>query len=220
MQAHGESAFLRRCPCEADLNGVSTRRLSALALCLLCTSCGILSYGIRPWTEHVLTDGMVISANTPQGPLRIEGGKGAERIYSGDGWSETRHLDPRDIRWYGSLGLYDAAFSLSPHGRLLIDEGRLFFDSTRDAVRYLRRCDVPPVYNNQGLSVGLKVVEWPGKERREPVRTVEVWQIYIQGRKPTSLPGAKDDAVSVSGGIIPDTAVPYPAKVGAELTLE
>ena len=195
-------------------------RAFALLLGLFCTSCGILSIGLQPWTEYVLTDGMVISAETPEGPVRVAGKKGTKRIYSGKGWSKTRHLDPRDVRWYGSLGLYDAALSLSPHGRLLLDEGRLFFDSTRDALRYLRARDVPLVYNNQGLAVGLKVVEWPGKERKEPVRTVEVWQIYIKGRKPTSLPGARDDAISLSGGTIPETAVPYPANVGAELRLE
>lgn len=180
----------------------------------------MLAIGLQPWTEYVLTDGMTITAATPEGPVRIDGKNGTERIYSGDGWSKTRHLDPRDMRWDGSLGLYDAAFSLSPHGRLLLDEGRLFFDSTRDAMSYLRTRDVPLVYNNQGLAVGLKVVEWPGKERHEPVRTVEVWQIYIKGRKPTSLPGARDDAISLSGGTTPETAVPFPAKVGAELTLE
>lgn len=195
-------------------------RLFALPFCLLCTSCGILGIGLQPWTEYVLTDGMVITAETTAGPVRITGQKGTKRTYSGDGWSKTRHLDPRDVRWYGSLGLYDAALSLSPHGRLLIEEGRLFFDSTRDAVRYLRTRDVPLVYNNQGLAVGLKVVEWPGRERKEPVRTVEVWQIYIKGRKPVSLPGAKDEAISVTGGTTPDNASPYPAKIGAEMRLE
>jgi len=63
-------------------------------------------------------------------------------------------------------------------------------------------------------------VEWPGKEGKEPVRAVEVWQIYIKGRKPTALPGARDEAISLSGGTIPQTAAPYPAKVGAELRLE
>lgn len=88
------------------------------------------------------------------------------------------------------------------------------------AVRHLRSRAVPPVYNNQGLAIGLKVVELPGKERREPVRTVEVWQIYIKGKKPMSLPGARDDAISVSGGTISETATPHAAKVGVELTLE
>lgn len=192
----------------------------AILLCFLCTSCGILGIGLQPWTEHVLTDGVVITAETPEGPVRIAGKKGTKRIYSGDAWSKTRHLDPRDVRWYGSLGLYDAALSSSPHGRLLLDEGRLFFDSTRDAVRYLRSRAVPLVYNNRGLAVGLKVAEWPGKERKEPVRTVEVWQIYIKGEKPKSLPGAKDGAISVVGGTIPDNASPYPAKIGAALTLD
>ena len=180
----------------------------------------MLSIGLQPWTETVITDGMVITANTPDGPVRIAGKKGTKRLYSGDGWYKTRNLDPRDVRWYGSLGLYDAASSFSPHGRLLLEEGRLFFDSTQDAVRYLRRRHVAPVYNNRGLSVGLKVVELPREEGKEPVRTVEVWQIYIKGRKPTSLPGAKDAAISVSGGTIPDSASPYPAKIGAEMTLD
>lgn len=195
-------------------------RAFALSLCLLCSSCGVLSIGLKPWTEYVLTDGMVITAETPAGPVRIAGKEGTKRIYSGNGWSKTRLLDPRDVRWHGSLGLYDAALSLSPQGRLLIEEGRLFFDSTRDTVRYLRSRAVPPVYNNQGLAVGLKVVDWPGQERKEPVRTIEVWQIYVKGSKPMWLPGAKDDAISVCGGTIPDSASPYPAKIGAALTYD
>ena len=195
-------------------------RALVFALCLLSGSCGTPGIGLQPWTEHVLTDGMVITAETPEGPLRIAGQKGTQRVYSGDGWSKTRHLDPRDVRWHGSLGLYDAAPGFSPHGRLLLEEGRLFFDSTRDAVNYLRRRHVAPVYNNRGLSIGLKVVERPREQGKEPVRTVEVWQIYIKGKKPVSLPGANDDAISVSGGTIPDSASPYPAKIGAEMSLD
>lgn len=195
-------------------------RVAVMVLCLLTTSCGMLISGIQPWTESVLTEGMVVSASTPAGFVRIAAKKGERRVFSGQGWSKERVLTPRDVRWYGSLGLYDAAPSFSPHGRLLVNEGRQFFDSEREALRYLASRHVQTVYNNQGLAVGLKVVEWPGSARREPVRTVEIWQIYIRGKKPTSLRGANDGAIRVVGGEVPSAASPFPAEVGAERVSE
>jgi hypothetical protein len=50
---------------------------------------------------------------------------------------------------------------------------------------------MPLVYRNDGLAVG-----W----RKVPERSqlyVDVWQIYIDGKKPTALPGSADEKIIV-----------------------
>ena len=192
------------------------RNLLLLPIFALLTSCAAFRPGMRPTTEYVLTDGMTISATTKNGVVSIAGKKGTKRVFSGDGWSKTRCLIPRDVRWYGSLGLYDPAGSFSPYGRLLVDEGRLFFESKSDALQYLRANYFKPVFNNHGLAVGYRIATYPGKEA---TRSVEVWQIYINGKRPDSLRGANDAAFKVVGGKIPDFAKPYPAVIGHKMEL-
>src|SRR5438552_16458186 len=97
----------------------------ALPFLLILASCAKRPT-LLPSTEYVLSDGMTIAADTPNGKISILGGKGTKRIFSGDGCTKTRYLIPRTTRWYGSLGLYDPAASCSAHGRLHVDERRLF----------------------------------------------------------------------------------------------
>jgi len=166
----------------------------------------------------VLSDGMTIAADTPNGKISILGGKGTKRVFSGDGWTKTRYLIPRTTRWYGSLGLYDPADSWSAHGRLLVDEGRLFFDTESEALRYLYEGSgyFKPVFNRRGLVVGFHVEDIPGGE---PTRSVQVWQIYVKGQMPDSFRGGDDQAIAVTGGNIPHEAAPHPAPIGYEKTL-
>jgi hypothetical protein len=176
------------------------------------------SPAMPPNTEFVLTKGMVITATNPAGQVTITGGGGTGRIFSGPGWRKQRSLIPRDERWYGSLGLYDPGESMSPYGRLLADEGRLFFDSESQALRalYPEGGYEQYVFNNRGLVVGYHVEKIPGGE---PTRSVTIWQIYIRGRRPTTLRGADDEAVKMTGGTIPETAQPHEAAVGLPITL-
>jgi hypothetical protein len=164
---------------------------------------------------------MVITAHTPHGVLSIEGEKESWRRFSSSGWTARRRLIARSERWNGSLGLYDPATTLfSPYGRLLAEEGRLFFASETEALRYLAAsaAHFRPVFNRSGLVVGLNIDHAPG---HEPTRSIQVWQIYIQGRKPVALRGGDDALVQVSGGLthIPDTASPHPAPIGMAVRL-
>jgi hypothetical protein len=169
-------------------------------------------------TEHVLTPGMVITAHTPQDTIIITGDRGTKRTFEGNGWRKTRNLTPRDSRWDGSYGLYDPADSFTMGGRLLVEEGRLFFNSESEALRFLNygHGDTQYVFTNRGLVVGFEVEPVSGQE---PVRWVEIWQIYINGHRPKSMLGADDSAISQKGGTIPDRATPYPAPVGQPMEL-
>ena len=171
------------------------------------------------YTEVVLKPGMTVTATNPHGTVIIKAGEGTTRIFSGENWEKKRNLIPRRERWYGSLGLYDPAASSSPYGRLLVDEGRLYFPSVSEALRYLYPGSdgFKPVYTNSGLVFGYDVETFG--ERMEPTRSIQLWQIYVNGKRPTSMPGADDSAINVSGGGIPETSTPYPAPVGYVKTL-
>jgi hypothetical protein len=175
--------------------------------------------GHRPVTESVLTNGMRIVAHTPSGQVVIEGKRGFARKYSGDGWSKTATLTPRTTRWYGSLGLYDPAPSNSLSDRLLLDEGTQFFSTESEALRYLKalsRFFGALTFSKSGLVVAYKVIDISGGR---PSRSLEIWQIYIDGSKPTSLRGGDDNSIEISGGSIPSRATPAPARVGFEREL-
>ena len=180
----------------------------ALAISGCTTDRGLLSN-----TEFVLTKGMKVAATTANGTVVITAGEGTERTFSGDGWSKKRHLIARRTRWYGSLGLYDPAASYSPHGRVLVDEGKQFFATESEALRYLYAESeyFKPVFTGNGLVVGYHVEVIPGGE---PTRSIEVWQIYINGKKPSSLHGADDSAIRVFGGDTPQSSSPNAAPVG------
>ena len=192
-------------------------RIITLLFCLSAASCQAQDK-LLPTTEFVLPEGMVITASNPNGTITISAGPGTERTFSGKGWNKKRDLIPRTTRWYGSLGLYDPAGSDSPYGRVLVDEGRLFFKSESEALRYLYPGSdySKPVFNNHGLVVGYHVENIPGGE---PTRSIEIWQIYINGKRPQSMRGADDAAITVKNGSILDEATPHDAPVGLEMTL-
>jgi hypothetical protein len=196
---------------------IIVRFIMAILVCLSAASCQ-KRQNLLPTTEFVLAEGMIITATNPNGRVTISAGQGTERTFSGDGWSKRRNLIPRQERWRGSLGLYDPGDSFSLHGRLLAEEGRLFFKSESEALRYLsvEGGSYKPVFNNRGLVVGYNIVNIPGGK---PTRMVDVWQIYINGQRPMSLQGANDSAVTIKGGSILDTAKPNPASVGYEQVL-
>lgn len=190
-----------------------------ILLALVASSCASGTRGkLLPNTEVVLTPGMTITATNPNGTVSVHADAEATRTFSGTGWRKRTRLIPRTTRWYGSLGLYDPAGSCTPYGRLLVDEGRLFFQSESEALRYLNVAGsyMKPVFTSDGLVVGFHVEPIRGGE---PTRSIDVWQIYINGRKPTAMRGANDTAISISGGATPETASPNPAPIGYELEL-
>lgn len=193
------------------------KRVILLLFCLSAASCQSQDR-LLPTTEFVLPEGMIITATNSEGTITVSAGPGTERTFSGKGWSKKSDLIPRTTRWYGSLGLYDPAGSDSPYGRVLVDEGRLFFKNESEALRYLYTGSdySKPVFNNHGMVVGYHVENIPGGE---PTRSIEIWQIYINGKRPQSIRGADDAAIIVQGGSIPDEATPHDVPVGLEMTL-
>jgi len=195
------------------------RNITAILITLLVSSCSsqddskLLSY-----TEVVLMPGMSVIASNANGSIKITAGEETKRTFEAGEWKKETNLIPRKQRWYGSLGLYDPAPSNVPYGRLLVDEGRLHFSSINEALRYLYVGSTfyKPVYTNDGLVFGFDVKRMGNNE---PTRSVKLWQIYINGKKPKIITGAKDNSIKIIGGETPKTSEPYPAPVGYEMIL-
>lgn len=175
---------------------------------------------LEPYSEVVLHPGMMIEGTNPNGTVLITAGDGTLRSYKGDGWEQSVRLMSRSTRWYGSLGLYDPAGSASPFGRLIAEEGRLYFTSADEAMRwlYVGSYYSKPVFTNNGLVFAYSIAR-PHESWQGQVRTVKIWQIYINCRRPSHLPGADDRAVKIVGGSEPEFSEPYPAPIGEEMVL-
>ncbi len=149
--------------------------------------------------EIVMTPGMRITADTPGGAITLGAGEGYERTYTWDGTTRSAKMWPRKTRWLGSLGIYYPGLGQhwkSNHGitRGVLQEGVLWFKTEADAVAWIKKHNSSTgcVYSSQGL-----VVAW-GKVPERKQLNVDVWQIYVDGHKPTRLEGSENDRITVS----------------------
>lgn len=197
----------------------SVLRVIALAIVLILAVPGFGCAQPNLAVETVMTPGMKIVASTARGVVTIEATSEAARSYSGDGWRGDSTMRRRTERWSGSLGLYDPAPSRTPGGRLLVEEGRQHFDNQSDAMRFLQRLRGhfgPLTFSSTGLVVAYAVEPIPGQS---PTRSVAVWQLYVAGRRPTSLPHATDDRLQLLNGTVAEESRPHDAPVGYQREL-
>ena len=147
--------------------------------------------------EVVMSPGMKITATTPTGTITITAGKGLKRSYSWEGGTRSVEMWPRKKRWDGSLGLYfpGPGYHWKEHNgitRGVLDEGQQHFKTDAEVKAFLaNRKYMPFVHRNDGLMVG-----WDKTLSRNQLG-VEVWQIMIDGKKPTKLEGSDDDKIVV-----------------------
>jgi hypothetical protein len=163
----------------------------------------------------VLADGEEVVARFPDFEITVRSGGGCLRHYSWDGVTRSVYLIPRDGRWGRETGLYwpGTGHHWRRHGsvsRAVARESVIETDSIEDALDWLRRRDstdgsvrpyrqgasVRPkghsfVYRDDGLVVGVGL--WPPRGQLN----VDVFQILVNGEKPTSMPGSTNDAIVV-----------------------
>lgn len=130
--------------------------------------------------------------------MTIGAEEGTVRTYSWDGITRRVELTARPKRWYGSLGLYNPGESIEEHKgitRALVSECQRHFTSEQEALDWLNGPYHKKylVYNSNGLAVG-----WYLTPERNQL-TVDVWQVYVNGKKPTNLPDANNRDLEVSG---------------------
>jgi hypothetical protein len=148
--------------------------------------------------ETVMATGMSITASNREGQITITAGEGYERKYTWDGATRSAKLWPRRTRWYGSLGIYFPGpgqhwKSNAGITRGVLEEGVLWFKTADDALAWIKQNQMRGscVYTDDGLMVFWKKV--PARKQLN----VDIWQIMIAGEKPHSLPGSRNDSVSV-----------------------
>ena len=147
--------------------------------------------------EVVMAPGSVITETSSLGTISITAGRGLQRCYTWEGATRCVEMEPRDERWYGSLGLYfpgpgDHWAEHNGITRGVTEEGQQHFKTMDEALAWLKKREYPSlIYRNDGLAVG-----W-GKNLPRRQLNVSVWQIFIDEKKPAQIPGAQDDRISV-----------------------
>lgn len=166
--------------------------LSALTL----LSCSCASRKIGEY-ETVMTTGMKIAATNSSGTVQIREAGGFQREYSWPTGTKIFRLSGREKRWYGSRGAYRPDGDGTLHA--VLEEGQQHFDTVEGAIAWL---EWQSRWNQLKWSSDGLVVGWK-EQRRESdgfiALTVDVWQLYILGRKPFNLTGASNGSLSVTG---------------------
>lgn len=163
--------------------------------------------------EAVMVEGMSIAFTNAHGEMTITGGKGFERSYTWAGDTRALTMWPRTERWYGSLGMYNPGSYIEGEleqwkehdgiKRCVAEEGQRHFTNTAAALEWInKRGDrLDYVYNDSGLVVGMDKQPESLEERKRDdfpgTLSVEVWQIYIDGKKPQTLEGSKNNLITV-----------------------
>ncbi|UCV26830.1 hypothetical protein [Ferribacterium limneticum] len=167
--------------------------ISAVVAVLLTTN----AYAV---TELVMQEGATIEARKGNRSVIVTAGKGFDRTYEWDRCKLKSDMGARKQRWYGSMGIYDAAPSsgLSIGGcsgisRTVVEEGQIHFDDLQFAKKWIERRpkSYKTVWTNDGLLVSWNVV--PGRRQLN----VDVWLMCINGKRPKQLDGANDSTVTV-----------------------
>tara|TARA_B100002049_G_scaffold145962_1_gene108430 strand:+ start:2813 stop:3973 length:1161 start_codon:yes stop_codon:yes gene_type:complete len=144
--------------------------------------------------EVVLSDGTQLVADAPWGRIKIEAGPGLRRVYTWRGHRRGVVLEPRTERFAGSMGIHfegeppvwEPADGIT---KVDIEEGQRRFETVDDALIWMQIRRLRYSYTNDGMVVGWK----PDGD----TLVVELWQFYIDGEKPTSLPKAEDTRLAV-----------------------
>jgi len=147
--------------------------------------------------EIVMSEGMKISVTNQNGTMIITAGKGLQRFYTWAGDTRSVVMWPREERWGGGLGIYfpGSGNHWKEHDgitRAVLEEGELHFKSIEETIEWLHHTGAYLVYNDDGLAAG-----WEKYEGAGGTLGVWVWQIYINGQKPTKLSGSQNDKITV-----------------------
>ncbi|MDA3920691.1 MAG: SH3 domain-containing protein [Salinisphaera sp.] len=162
----------------------------------------------------VLTDGTQVVANTAAGKMKIEAGPGLRRVFDWDGMRRGAITiarkkafaggDYKGISFDGKPKVWKDAKGID---HLRYEEGRRDFQTKEDALIWMQIRRLYYTWNDDGLVVGWR--------REGQTLHVELWQFYIDGKKPTSLPDARDADIT-EGKLVVEPQKMYPQLVFAD----
>jgi hypothetical protein len=174
----------------------SIGRLFFYSVLLVIVGCGLSDHiGWSSKNEMVMSEGMIIVASFPSGSLKIEADKRMKRIFQWENEKVFVDLIARHKRWHGSLGAYSPGGSDSIH--FVIDEGQQHFCSILEASEWLilQEDRMDYVYTSDGL-----VIRWEAQSQGSSPKKIfraQIWQLYINGEKPSNLAGSTDEKIDV-----------------------
>ena len=149
------------------------------------------------YTELAMETGMHIEATNKNGTVSIEYIEPLKRRYQWDDFDEERDLIPRKTRFMGKLGAYDPADAyiwevFTP--RIVANDSQLHFDSMNDIDKWLYQSSLVYywVYTDDGLVVGF------GKKPSRNQVNIGVYQLYLNGEKPTKLKGSRPENIKIT----------------------
>lgn len=168
------------------------KKLLTLLLNGMVASCCVAYAQSYPPRETVLSAGQNISAKNKNGVFNIVYSGSVERTFGWNGHHQRVQMSVRRERFLGMLGIYnpaDTIFAIAP--RIVAQEAVRNFSSYKKADAFLRQGSnyMDWVYTKNGLVAGLGITP----ARRQV--NIDVWQILIQGKKPSNLAGARPDMI-------------------------
>ncbi len=178
------------------------RNCEKIIICIVfivLVSCGEVNKQNKPYlfTELALNSEVVIEATNKNGTVSIEYIAPLVRRYKWDEYDELRTLIPRKERWLGLLGAYDPAEQsiwniFSP--RIVTEDSQLNFNNNTELEKWLLQSKEVKdwVYTNDGLVVGF----FKSPDRNQV--NIEVYQLYVNGIKPTMLEGSRPENIKIT----------------------
>jgi len=141
-----------------------------------------------------MSPGTVITAKNQYGEIKIVATGKFTREYSWNNQREEFELFPREQRWHGMKGIYRPYWGIgNTNNHTLLEEGQQHFCDKTEMLDFIKNRTAN--YNSSGL-----MVNWKVEHNKKPplvVLYVEVVQLYLNGKKPENLKGARDDAMNI-----------------------
>ena len=151
--------------------------------------------------EVVMSPGMKITATTSEGTIAVTAADELTRPIPGTAGLVRSRWNPKNpgisavsvcsLRVRSCTGVNITASPCST------EEGQQDFKTVEEVMKWIKEPErMSPVYRDDGLMVG-----WY-KDLPRKMLDVHVWQILINGKKPTRLPGSQNDKIVVETGAL------------------
>ncbi len=172
------------------------KRVFIIICATVSAACSVKEQPIPENIELAMKPGMIIEATTSQGKITISYVDTLTRQYSWDGITKTFKHQPREKRWYGSLGMYRPVGDGTMHA--VLEEGQQHFSTVQEAYLWIKGRErfVDCVWTKDGLVMGWRHQSRPGDGYL--ALSAEVWQVFVNGRKANLARGASGSNVRIS----------------------
>jgi len=182
--------------CDKKMTGIKKTLLQILPILLvfLYGCAGSQSSKDTIFNEIVFAPGDKVIVQADWTNIEISSLDEKTRNYTWNGKSIKVELLPRAERWNGSLGLYHPHVKPPHEGvvHMVVEEGQQHFKTLAEALYWITLFGDKPIYRDDGLLIASDISEENSKRK---FVNIYVMQIYINGQKPTKLPGSQNNRI-------------------------